>query len=262
MVGRGVIFKVFVRSFFIQSSWNYGEIQGLGFSSAIDPAIAAIYQDEEARAEARVRHREAFNIHPYMSAPVLGAVIKMEEEVMAGKRDPEDIILFKKSLSSPYSAIGDMFFWGSVRPFASIVSIGAALYFGMLALLLFLIVYNLFHLWMRWFGLTIGCRLGVDVVEYIKELELLKWGRRIRYLTVLILAFVIASFLLRMVPLGPLAQLHGSFPLSTHLMIVPFTLVVLILASLLRRGISITGLIFMIAIPMTFVVLLGSIWLF
>ncbi|MCP3676687.1 MAG: PTS system mannose/fructose/sorbose family transporter subunit IID [Deltaproteobacteria bacterium] len=257
-----MIFKVFVRSFFIQSSWNYGEIQGLGFSTAIAPAIAAIYQDEGARAEARMRHREDFNIHPYMSAPVLGAVIKMEEEVMAGKRDREDIILFKKSLSSPYSAIGDMFFWGSVRPFASIVGVGTALYFGLPALLLFLMVYNLFHLWMRWFGLTIGYRLGVDVVEYIKELELLKWGRRIRYITVIILACIMASFVLRTAPLEPHGRLHGSFPLSTYLMIVTFTLAALLLASLLRRGISITALVFMVAIPMTFVVLLGSLWLF
>jgi len=262
MVGRGVIVRVFLRSFFIQTSWSYGEIQGLGFSTAMAPAIAAIYHDEEAQAEARARHREVFNIHPYMAAPVIGAVIRMEEEVMRGERSPDDIILFKKSLSSPYSAIGDMFFWGSVRPLASIIGIIGALYFGMLAPLLFLIVYNLFHLWMRWFGLVKGYRLGVDVVGYIKGLELLKWGKRIRYITVLLLAFVMASFSLRTAPLEPLGMLHGIFPLSSHLVIVPFVFAVLFLASLLRRGISITSLVFMIAIPMTVVVLIGGIWLF
>ncbi|MFQ5329396.1 MAG: PTS system mannose/fructose/sorbose family transporter subunit IID [Thermodesulfobacteriota bacterium] len=262
MVGRGVIWKVFLRSFFIQPTWCYGKNHGLGFSTAIAPAISAIYEDEKMRYDVRMRHKGDFSINPYMSAPVIGAVIRMEEEVMEGKRDPADIILFKKSLSGPYSAIGDMFFWGSVRPFASITGVSAALYFGMLAPILFLLLYNIFHLWMRWLGLTKGYLLGVDIVGYIKELELLKWGKRLRYLTVLILAFVMASFMLRATPLEPMGLLHGVFPLSTHLMIVPFMLVALSLASLLRRGVSIPSLVFMITIPMTVIVLVGALWWF
>ena len=113
MVCRGTILRVFARSFFIQTSWNYGEVHGLGFAAAIAPALSAIYDDEERRSEARKRHIVEYNIHPYMSAPVLGAVIKMEEEVCRGTRNPDDITTFKKSLSGPYSAIGDSFFWGS-----------------------------------------------------------------------------------------------------------------------------------------------------
>ncbi|MFQ5585902.1 MAG: PTS system mannose/fructose/sorbose family transporter subunit IID [Thermodesulfobacteriota bacterium] len=254
--------KVFANSFFIQTSWNYGDIHGLGFSNVVAPALAVIYRDEGERYEALKRHSEAFNIHPYMSAPVIGAVIKMEEEVKEGKRKLQDIITFKKSLSGPYSAIGDMFFWGSARPLASIIGVGATLYFGTAAPLILLLVFNLFHLWMRWFGLVNGYRLGVDVVEYIKELELLKWGKRIRYVTAVLLAFVMTGYLLPIIHHGVPEQHRVSFEPSIYISMLLFTLSVLFLSSLLRRGVSIPSLVYLISVPMTFVVLIGSVWLF
>jgi len=262
MVGRGTIFRVFARSFFIQTSWNYGDVHGLGFAAAIAPALSAIYKDEEPRREARKRHLGEFNIHPYMSAPVLGAVIKMEEEVCSGKRDPHDIIAFKKSLSGPFSAIGDSFFWGSVRPLASIAGVCGAIYFETVGPVVLLLFYNLFHLWMRWFGLVSGYQLGVDVVVYIKELEMLRWVRWIRYLTVVLLAFVMTGYLLQAIPVRSFEPLQASPFGAAVLILLPLTVTVFFLASLLRRGFSIAGLVFLMTIPMTIAVLLGGIWLF
>ncbi len=48
MITRRAMFKVFMGSFFIQSAWNFERLQGLGFASAISPALSEIFAGNEA----------------------------------------------------------------------------------------------------------------------------------------------------------------------------------------------------------------------
>ena len=91
------MFKVFLNSFFIQSAWSFEKMQGLGFAAAMAPAIKDIYKDREQACAAIRRHMVFYNAHPYMASPILGAAIKMEEEVREGRRDAKDISSFKES---------------------------------------------------------------------------------------------------------------------------------------------------------------------
>jgi PTS system mannose-specific IID component len=66
---------------FLQGSWNYERMQNGGWCFAMIPAIKKLYADsKEDQIAALKRHLEFYNTHPYLSAPVIGVTLAMEEE--------------------------------------------------------------------------------------------------------------------------------------------------------------------------------------
>ena len=65
---------------FLQGSWNYERMQNGGWCYSIIPAIKKLYKDPQDRADALKRHLEFYNTHPYVSAPVMGVTLALEEE--------------------------------------------------------------------------------------------------------------------------------------------------------------------------------------
>lgn len=180
MISNVAKFKVFIGSFFIQASWSFKNMQGLGFVAALSPALGEIYTEKRRRTEALKRHSVYYNAHPYMASPILGAVINLEEQ--AGKKDVDTgaAVSFKEALMGPYGSIGDGFFWGAIRPVAALAGIIATFFWGLWGPVLFLVLYNFFHILMRWKGLDWGCKYGVKVIERIAALELPMWSIRLR----------------------------------------------------------------------------------
>ncbi|HKZ46906.1 MAG TPA: PTS system mannose/fructose/sorbose family transporter subunit IID [Thermodesulfobacteriota bacterium] len=250
MIGRFTIFKVFLNSFFIQSAWSFEKMQGLGFASAIAPAIKDIYKDRDQASAALKRHMVFYNAHPYMASPILGAVIRMEEEVEDGKLDAKEVVSFKESLIGPYGAIGDTFFWGSVRPTASVLGVLSALILsgGLWGPIVFLVVYNIFHIWMRWVGLNKGYKLGGDVVEYIKTLGLPGQALRIRIIATGLLGIMVAALIFKLFKTG----MFGIQPVQIYqlFLITGFiTTATILLSILLRKGISVSLAIYLLFLP-------------
>ncbi|MBI3398207.1 MAG: PTS system mannose/fructose/sorbose family transporter subunit IID [Deltaproteobacteria bacterium] len=251
------MFKVFLNSFFIQSAWSFEKMQGLGFAAAIAPAINDIYKDTDRINEAMKRHTVFYNAHPYMASPILGAVIKMEEEVKEGKRDAKDIASFKENLVGPYGAIGDTFFWGSIRPFASVLGIISAIFWDLWGHLVFLVIYNIFHLWMRWFGLYKGYKLGENVVAHIKSLSLPQWVLRVRLITAGILGGVVAGVVLKgmHIAMGQTVQVYQIF-----LAAILAAVLVVLSAAIMRNRVSILMAIYLLFLPaFIFFIMMGII---
>lgn len=247
MVNRFAMFKVFLNSFFIQSAWSFEKMQGLGFAAAITPALQDIYKkDNDQLCTAISRHMVFYNAHPYMASPILGAVIKMEEEIHEGERDAKDVSSFKESLMGPYGAIGDTFFWGSIRPLSSIIGVLSALFWGIWGAVVFLILYNIFHLWMRWFGLQKGYKLGEGIVEYIQSLALPQWASRIRLVSAGLLGGVAAVVVFKGIDivLGQTVQAYQAF-LTTILI----AGAVVLCALLMRNRVSISLAVYLLFLP-------------
>ena len=77
---RNELVKIFLRSLLIQASWNVPRLQGLGFAYATAPLAGnGVAGRPEAQA-LLARHLQRFNTHPYMAAPVIGAVTRLELE--------------------------------------------------------------------------------------------------------------------------------------------------------------------------------------
>ncbi len=248
MISRFAMFKVFLNSFFIQSAWSFEKMQGLGFASAIAPAIKDIYKDKNQACAALKRHMVFYNAHPYMASPILGAVIRMEEDIRDGKCAAGEVACFKESLMGPYGAIGDTFFWGSIRPFASVIGVLSAFILGLWGAVVFLAAYNIFHLWMRWFGLHKGYELGEDVVEYIKSMELPQWALKIRIIGAGLLGVLVATLIFKMFKAG----IFGAQPVQASqlfLAAIFMATATMLLSMLLRKGISVALALYLLFLP-------------
>ena len=115
MMNGSTLLCIFFRSPTIQVSFNFWRMQNLGFAFAMLPLIRHRKGDQIRVAAFLSSHLQMFNTHPYPASPVIGAVVRIEEE----GRTPEAVDL-KKALMGPYAAIGDSFFWGALRSFSAV----------------------------------------------------------------------------------------------------------------------------------------------
>lgn len=187
------LINVFLRSLLIQSSFNFWRMQNLGFAFSVIPLVRSPERDRHEVSELLVKHLQMFNTHPYFSGPVIGSVVRTEEMAGADRSGcVDDAADLKRSLMGPYAALGDSFFWGSLRPFSAIV--GVVLAFGgwLAAPFAFLLLYNPSHIWVRWRGFVEGYRRGRLSVEFIRTLDLLAVAKRIRWASLVALAVLAA----------------------------------------------------------------------
>ncbi len=184
---RGSLIKIFWRSLFIHAALNFRRMQNLGFAYAIIPLLRERKlsgKDEEAFL---TRHLQMFNTHPYLSTPLIGSIVRMEEE-RPDEGDASPIIVVKQSLMGPYAAIGDTFFWGALRPCAGIISAGLAWIGLILAPLAFVAVFAPAHVWVRVKGFIEGYKRGKQGIEFIRRIDLPRAAVRVRWLSLAVLS--------------------------------------------------------------------------
>lgn len=181
-IGAFTLWRVLWRSFFFQAAANYERMQNVGFAYAMAPALARLYTGP-ARSAALQRHLGFYNSHPYLAAAVIGASIRLEMRVAAGQASPALVEAVKRMTMGPLAAIGDSFFWSSLRPFACAWAIVGLLWGVPWAPLAALALYNLFHLTVRVYGLVVGYRAGEAVImrlnsafHFARYGELAHWG--------------------------------------------------------------------------------------
>ncbi|GAB4228151.1 MAG: hypothetical protein OHK0028_01570 [Deltaproteobacteria bacterium] len=165
--------RVWLRQFLLQGCWNYEGMQNVGFAYAILPALREFYAGRpEDALKAVKRHLEFFNTQPALGAAILGATVRIEERVAGGEADPRAIGTFKVGLMGSLGAIGDSFFWGALRPMASVAGALLALLHPLAGISALLLLYNVTHL-----GIRLRCyRAGMEgperVVAWLKEAAL------------------------------------------------------------------------------------------
>jgi PTS system mannose-specific IID component len=162
-------------------------MQNLGFAMSIIPLVRR-WQEKHKDVEGILqRHLQMFNTHPYFSAAIIGSIVRLEKDCADSGTTP-DTVAVKQSLSGPYAAIGDIFFWGALKPFAAIFAVVLA-YLGLIiAPLAFLLIYTPAHLWVRFKGFIESYRRGKQGIEFIRNMDLPRTSIRIRWSLVLILA--------------------------------------------------------------------------
>ena len=181
-LSRAVLLRVFLRSLSLQASWNPKGMQNLGLAYAVFPALEQLYPDKKALEAAVQRHLVFFNTHPYVAAAIVGGVLYHEQRIARGEDPPDKVVAFKTALMGPLAALGDGFFWLSLKPAVGAVCAALVPVLHAWAALLFLILYNLVHFTLRarlyWMGLVLGDRL----VEAVARANLPTRGARLRSL--------------------------------------------------------------------------------
>ncbi|MEW6380084.1 MAG: PTS system mannose/fructose/sorbose family transporter subunit IID [bacterium] len=186
------LLRVVFRSFIFQGSWNFRKMQNLGFTFSALPALRRIYPDRKEREAALLRHLEFYNSHPYMASFVLGAIIKMEEKHAQGEGiRTEDILTFKKAMMGPMGALGDSFFWASWRPFLGVLAAALALAGWEYAPLAFLLIYNIPHFYVKFFGFWQGYVLERRIVERIRKYDLFRYSAYLKSFLMIVLGAMI-----------------------------------------------------------------------
>ena len=158
--------SVWLRSTFLQGSWNYERMQNGGWAYTLIPALKKLYKTKEDRSAALVRHMEFFNTHPYVAAPILGVTLALEEERANGAPiDDVTIQGVKVGMMGPLAGIGDPVFWFTVRPIVGAIAASLATGGSIIAPLFFFIVWNAIRIAFLWYTQEFGYKSGSAITK-------------------------------------------------------------------------------------------------
>lgn len=163
--------KVFFRSFFLQSVWNYRSLISVGFDICLIPIVKRLYPTLDSRKEFLRRHLKFFNSHPYLASYALGISIKLEEDIALGNADASiDLDRIKDLLISTLGAKGDRLFWLTIKPFTLIVGVlgiilAESTSMKVVILVMTFILYNIPHFYFRYVGLVEGYQFGLQIYK-------------------------------------------------------------------------------------------------
>lgn len=166
---KGPVFiPTFFRSMFYQANWNVDNMQGTGFSWLIKDLFRRnkiSFPEEFAK---KIKIPSYFNTNPYLITFILGMLMKECEE--NGKP-----LEYGKAYASALAALGDSFFWHSLRPFTFFLSILVALAYPDMAVFFYLILYNFFHIGFRFLGFYGGWTFGRNVIIIFRRIAFNRW---------------------------------------------------------------------------------------
>jgi PTS system mannose-specific IID component len=167
-------FWAFIRSNFLQASWNMERMQALGFAFGMVPILRRLYTGDDLK-QALKRHLEFYNTQPFVTAPIIGITAALEEKKANGADIPDSVINgIKVGMMGPLAGVGDPIFWGTLRPITAALGASFALSGSILGPIIFFVLFNAVRLWVRWYGIKYGYAKGTDIVQDIAGNKLQK----------------------------------------------------------------------------------------
>ncbi len=159
-------FSVALRHQYLQGSWNYERMQNGGWAFSIIPAIKRLYPNKADQIAALKRHLEFYNTHPYVSSPVMGVTLSLEEQRANGVAvDDAAIQGVKIGMMGPLAGVGDPVFWFTARPILGALGASLALSGSILGPLLFFVVWNVIRFAFMWYTQEFGYKVGTKITE-------------------------------------------------------------------------------------------------
>ena len=158
--------SVWWRHQFLQGSWNYERMQNGGWCYAMIPAIKALYKDKDEQAAALKRHLEFYNTQPFVSAPIIGVTLALEEERANGIEIEDQAIQgVKVGMMGPLAGVGDPVFWFTIRPILGALGASMAMGGSIVGPLLFFIAWNLIRMAFLWYTQEFGYSVGTTIAK-------------------------------------------------------------------------------------------------
>lgn len=159
-------FQVAWRHQFLQGSWNYERMQNGGWCYSLVPAIKKLYSNKDDQVKALKRHLEFYNTHPYVSAPVMGVTLALEEERANGMAVTDTAIQgVKVGMMGPLAGVGDPVFWYTVRPILGALGASLALSGSLAGPILFFVAWNVIRIAFLWYSQEFGYNAGSNIAK-------------------------------------------------------------------------------------------------
>ncbi len=156
-----------VKSIFYQANWNIENMQGTGFSWLLKD-LSKRFKISFGNVKGNER-ADYFNTNPYFVTFMLGIFLK---EAESGK--PVD--QYKSTYASVFGALGDTFFWHSLRPLTFFLSLFIAVYEPMFAMFFYLIFFNIFNIGFKFLGFYLGYNYGTNVIDVFRTVSFANWS--------------------------------------------------------------------------------------
>jgi len=144
-----------LRSLCIQGAWNFRGMQTAGYLYAVLPGLKAIHGPD--LPEAVKRHNTFFNTQPYLAPTVMGINLNLEQQ---GRF--EMIPRVQPTVSGTLAAIGDSFFWATLKPLVALLCLLAVMFDAPLGIIFAILFFNIVHFWIMIWGFQQGCQLGPE----------------------------------------------------------------------------------------------------
>jgi mannose/fructose/N-acetylgalactosamine-specific phosphotransferase system component IID len=201
--------RLFRRSLFLQSGWNFERMQSLGLAFCLEPWLERCWAGQNGAARvARLRHQEYFNTQPYMASLVVGMICALEEEAAsapAGERRDRlvgRLRTLKAAAASALAGMGDALFWGALRPMCAGLAVAGALvlwnrpvWAAVWAFGIYLAVHNALALALRWRFLRLGYEWRDQLASRLKAVPTQKFIRALRLAGLLLVLAAVAALL-------------------------------------------------------------------
>ncbi len=167
-----------LKSLFYHAGLNHENMQGTGFYYLLRDAARreGISIDEKCLEN----QRKYFNTHPFLVNFILGMWLTEYKKGF----EPET---FKKTYASAFGALGDSFFWHSLRPFSFVFAAIAGTVDPFTGVMIYLFTFNLFHFAFLFTGYSLGRELGRDVIVWFNRIGFNKWPEHFDLISVFFL---------------------------------------------------------------------------
>jgi len=205
-------------------------MQSLGFAYAMEPVLRKLYPEQKEFSDRLKLHMNYFNTQPYLASFILGAVVGIEQDRVEGRNAVTDVQGLKTALMAPLGALGDSFFWGSLKPMAAVITVALVVGGIWWAPLFFLLFYNLWHIGLRMSLLFVGYRSRGDAVALMSRYRFTGWARQFKLISLVVLGGIVGALPVWRPEFKPEFRLPG---IQLAVLGMAFTI---ILVAVLRRG--------------------------
>jgi len=158
---RGML-HAWMRTLIVQASWNYDRMVGVGVAYAMEPLLRDLPGGpSNGRYRAALRRVAGFfNAHPYLTGMAAGALARAEHDGVPEAQADR----LRHALIGPLGSVGDQLIWAAWLPLSAAVGLIVAVTWSVPAgAVTFLVLYNVVHLALRTWGLSVGWRAGMGV---------------------------------------------------------------------------------------------------
>ncbi len=197
--------KLFFRSMALEANFNFETCQNTGFAFAIIPVLKKIYSGKEQLAIALKRHLQFFNTSPYGSTLIIGIAAAMEEQNSRDEEfDADSINSVKLGLMGPLAGIFDSLFWGTFKVIAAGVGTSLAIKGHIAGALLFILIFNVPHLLLRYKLTFTGYQAGTRFLQQVAKSNVMdKLTQGASILGLMVVGAMPASLMTIKTPLRP-----------------------------------------------------------